>query len=194
VSFRDGSFVSGCDCTPAKRWFLLDDDTDNNDNNRNQGIQLVCTYGTPSKLEGYFFIDAVELDNDTFLTVCRSNYTYLQLWNKTTSECLRSSEPDYGINCLISTKNKLHIVCGRYDGFIEMRRIDDLKCISSFGVHSRAVVCICELSDGSFVSGFRDSTIKRWNEKGIVLQTFSGHSEAVVKVIELRSDIIVASS
>ena len=36
--------------------------------------------------------------------------------------------------------------------------------------------------------------MKRWDEKGTVLQTFSGHSDFIRKVIELNRDTIVSAS
>ena len=48
----------------------------------------------------------------------------------------------------------------------------------------------CE--DGSFVSAAW-KTMKRWDEKGTVLQTFSGHSNYINRVIELNRDVIVSA-
>jgi len=44
------------------------------------------------------------------------------------------------------------------------------------------------------VSGSVDTKIMRWDENGRVIQTFSGHSKGVADVIELKRDIIAASS
>jgi len=94
---------------------------------------------------------------------------------------------------LIRSNDKLHIVCGRQDGSIEIRRTDDLKVVSFFELHTN-LLCICGLEDGSFVSTSNDKTVKRWDEYGKVLQTFSGHTSVVTKVIELTSDIVVGVS
>jgi len=83
-----------------------------------------------------------------------------------------------------------------YDGGVEMRRTDDLGVvICSFKVHSARVWSICELEDGSFVSGSSDRTIKRWDGDGRLVETISGiHSSSITRVMELKSDVIVALS
>jgi len=79
-------------------------------------------------------------------------------------------------------------------GVVEMRRVNDLGVISSFKLHSKAVTCICELEDGSFVSGSLDNKMKRWDGSGRVLQIFHGHSKPITGVIELKRDVIMGSS
>jgi len=135
-------------------------------------------------------MSAAEIDENTFVTSGLFDYT-LMVWNKTTCECLRSIETS-AVLCMIRTKNKLRIACGEYDGVVEMRRISDLYVVSSFKVHSCGVLSICELEDGSFVSGSNDETIKRWNDNGEVLQTLYVDSTTARVVLELQSDIIAA--
>jgi len=169
----------------AKRW-MIDDNTDNGNNN-NKTIRLLGTYvGHNSSVEA-----AAELDSSTLVTV---SYQALKTWNKTTCECLRSETTVGHIMSLRRTKDKSRIVCGMADGAVEMRRTNDLAVISSFKLHSRAVRCLYELSDGLFVSGSDDAMVKRWDENGTVLQTFSGHSRGVIRLMELNSDVVVASS
>jgi len=51
------------------------------------------------------------------------------------------------------------------------------------------------MEDGSFISGSGDRTMKRWNgENGIVLQTFSENRNAIMRIIQLKSDVIVSGS
>jgi len=72
-----------------------------------------------------------------------------------------------------------------------MRRVSDLGVISSF--KSPGVSCICELSDGSFVTGSDDGLLKRWREENIevVLQTFS-RCLGVRHVVEVNPDTIAS--
>lgn len=76
-----------------------------------------------------------------------------------------------------------------------MRRVSDLGVIITLKLHRRMdrLWSLCELRDGSFVTA-AGKNLKRWDEKGTTLQTFSGHSEDVRKVIELKSDVIVSGS
>jgi len=72
--------------------------------------------------------------------------------------------------------------------------MSDLGLLSSARMPSgRGVRCICELLDGSFVSGSYDQKIHRWNEEGKVHQTFIGHMGYVNQVMELKPDVMVSS-
>jgi len=73
----------------------------------------------------------------------------------------------------------------------KVARVD--KDFGSFEIHEGAVESICELEDGTFVSGSHDSRLKRWNQKGTTLQTYYGHSYRVLQVIELRSNTTIVS-
>jgi len=133
---------------------------------------------------------AVETDNNTFVTTGTYDET-LRAWNKTTCECLRSVATASAVYSLIRTKDKLRIVCGMAHS-VEIRGIDDLGVISSFKVRSASTACIYGLEDGSFVTTDYYSVI-RFNESGSVLQSFDEHTGGVYRLIELNSDVIVAS-
>jgi len=151
------------------------------------GIQLAGVYS------GHVLVNGVaEINDKTFVTAGDT----LRVWNKTTSECLRCLPTPCSVSCMIRTKDKLCIVLGMTNGIVEIRRNDsDLSVISSFTVHSSdRVCCLCELTDGSFVSGGLHDRMKRWDANGKILQSFSEHSSSTIRVIELTSDIIVASA
>jgi len=139
-------------------------------------------------------LSAVEIDCNKFVTTGSLDKT-LKVWNKTTCECLLSSPTTSEVFCMMRSNDKSRIVCGRFDGAVEIRRVDDLGAISaSFQVHSKMVQCLRQLEDDSFVSGSDDTTVKRWDANGTVLQIFSEHSKGVVSVIELSSDLLMTSS
>jgi len=163
-------------------------DYGDNNSNKKSSCRLVGTY---MEIKTNYMC-AVEVDNNSFLT--GSSDCTLRLWNKTTCECLRFAACSY-VYCMIRLKDNLRVVCGLHSGIVEIRRIDDLEVISSFRLHTGPVKCICELEDGSFVSGSSDVTIKQWDENGRLLQTVSGiHTSAIMSLIELKSGIIVALS
>jgi len=95
----------------------------------------------------------------------------------------------------MKTKDKTRVLCGLADGRVEIRRVSDLGLTSSFKIHNGegGIWKICELEDGSFVSA-EWKTMKRWDETGTVLQTFSGHSNEIRRLIELKSDVVVSGS
>jgi len=169
---------------------LIDKGVRDDGDTKKRGIKLVGTYVGHKKAVA----SAAEIDDNAFVTSGLFDFT-LRVWNKTTCQCLRSIETP-AMYCMIRTKNKSRIVCGMADGAVEIRRrTNGLDLITSFKVHPLGVTCICELEDGSFVSGSTDTTMKRWNGTGEVLQTFSGeHSSSVNRVLELKSGIVVASS
>jgi len=136
----------------------------------------------------------VDVDHDTFITVGYDRT--VRKWNKTTCEglCFATAR-DSILSVLTVPIDKSRVLCGLSDGGIEMRRANDLGLISLFEIHSTEVWSISQLNDGSFVSASTDSTVKRWDENGMVIQTFSEDlTGGFVRVIELTSDVIVASS
>ena len=113
---------------------------------------------------------AVEKDDNTFIT--GSGNSTLKAWNTTTCECLDTLQTSSPVCCLLKTKDNSRFVCGLL-GSVELRRVSDLGVLSlSFNIHvwstlwvGRWFICECSMV-----------TMKRWDEKGRVLQTFSGHS------------------
>jgi len=147
----------------------------------------------------------VEKDSNNLITA--SDDGTLKVWNTTTFECLDTISIRSEGMCLLKTRSGRHLLCGFEDGFIEVRQLSDLSLVSSIDlIGSRArrwpVSSLCELDDGTFVAALID--LKRFHalsvgkEKGcgvgVVLQTFSGHTNRVTTVIELKHDIIVSAS
>jgi len=118
-------------------------------------------------------------------------------WNATTLVCLTALSMDSigsTVWSMILTSDETRIVCGLGSGRVEICRVSDFWTINVFSLHTGAVPCICELEDGSFVSGSNDNTLKRWSEDGTVIRTFSGHSNLIWKVIELKRGVVVSGS
>lgn len=179
VELNDGSFVSCSDDKTAKRWLR----TGGNSND----VQLLGTYKGHTNI----VYCAMERDDNTLLT--GSFDRTMKVWNTTSCECLSTLRMRSQVWSLMKTKDKTRFVCGLYSGRVEVRRVNDLGVISSFMIHDEQVRSPCELEDGSFVSAAY-KTMKRWDDKGTVLQTFSGHSNAIERVIELKRDVIVSAS
>jgi len=204
VALKDGvSFISCSNDGTSKHWSISEDC---------QTFRLVGTFVGHK--------DAVtcgveKWDTQSFIT--GSSDDTLKKWSTTTHQCLNSVRTEEIVWSLILTKNQKTIVCGLADGVIDVREADDLGLISTFKLHFGIVYCICELEDGSFVSGFEaiesnddcdddsdddsdddnsshlcDNTLKRWNQKGDVLLVFAKFS-SVSELIVLQRDVIVSA-
>jgi len=146
----------------------------------------------------------VERDEDGAIIVLGNGV--LNVWNTTTFECTDTVPLTKQVWSMVKTRNNKSLVCGRKDGWIEIRRMNELgEIVNLFNVHGDPsgnlnsqlnrplVLCICELTDGTFVSGAENALV-RWNDSGVLLQHFSGCKDNPLRVIELKSDIIVSSS
>ena len=182
VALTDGSFLSCSQDNTTKRWWRPTTITTTNNN-----LRLLGTYkGHTSSVWC-----AVEKDDNTLVT---GSDDTLKIWNTTTCECLDTLPMSLSVRCLLRKKDKSCIVCGFATGEVELRRVSDLGVLSSLKLHRNLpVLSICELEDGSVVSGVYNTMI-RWDEKGTVLQAFSGHSNCINRVIKLNSDVIVSAS
>jgi len=134
---------------------------------------------------------AVETDRETVVT--GSDDPEMKEWNTKTGECVKQENVGY-VWCMLKTKDGSKIVLGVNSG-IQIRWSSDLSIISSFSeLHKGAVRSVCELEDGSLVSGSSDMKLKHLKETGNVLQTFKGHTDVVTNVIALNRKVIVSAS
>jgi len=176
VTLEDDSFVTCSADNTAKRW--MRDTT-------NKTIRLLGTYSGHTKT----VIHVIEKDDNTLLTASADET--LKVWNTTTCECLETFPKR--VSALLRTKSKSTIVCGLLDGTVEMRRVSDLSLLSSFQVHSSAVLCLCELEDGSFVSG-AGTTLLVWDETGTPLHSHNTEHECFTsRIIEMKRGIIASA-
>jgi len=146
----------------------------------------------------------VERDNGTIIT--RSEDGTLKEWSIATGDCLKTHTLSIATS-MIKTKDNERLVCGLNNGAVEVRRLSDLGLVSYFKLHFDRINCICELQDGSLVSGSdknagrvlkqqrgeeKYETLKRWNDDGTIVQTYAGHQHGVTHVIELNRNVIVS--
>jgi len=177
VELGDGSFVSCGEDTRVIRW---------------------CITGAEIKLLGTFIGHtcsvwcAVE-NRDKMTLITGSGDKTLAEWNISTCDRVNSVLVRSHVRIMVITKDRTSLVCGLGDGSVEVRRPDGLDLIAEFPMHSYRPSCICELDDGSFVSAAK-RRLKRWNKEGKLLQTFSGHSNYVLRVLQLGSGVIVSAA
>jgi len=174
LALTDGSFLSS-DLNSVKRWKLTNQRT----------IEAIGAYTQLGYL-GLGLDSVIELDENTIVTGHRNE---IQLWNKTTCECLRTVITDSTVSMLLKLKNGSDLLCGLTNGSVEVRRLHDFKRVDSFELSYVA----CELEDGTLiVAGYE---MMRWDmTKRAVIRTYYGHKGCVLRVIELKSDIIIGLS
>jgi len=186
VELRDGSFVSCHHNSTAKHLTISMNEEDDDFRER---VVLVGTFVGHEQN----FTCVLEKDDDTLLS--GSHDLTLRVWNKATHKCLSSHDVPSVVWSMALTTDKTKVMCGSANGRVDARRLSDLGLVSSFEFHSDRVRCLIGLEDGdSYVSASDDSTMKRWDEQGRTLQTFLGHTQLILKVIELRRDILVSGS
>eukprot|EP01102_Stenamoeba_stenopodia_P018449 TRINITY_DN676_c0_g1_i1.p1 TRINITY_DN676_c0_g1~~TRINITY_DN676_c0_g1_i1.p1 ORF type:complete len:361 (-),score=69.74 TRINITY_DN676_c0_g1_i1:31-1065(-) len=138
-------------------------------------------------------VDCVmEVDDNTFISGSNNK---MKVWNKTTGECLHTIQTSSGVTSLLRLRNNSTFLCGLGDGKIEERRTDNYQTLHALYQHTRAVSCMCELSNGNdVVSGSWDRTLKVWDmNTKTVIRTLTGHSSVVNRVIEMRDTTTIAS-
>jgi len=187
LELNDGTIISCSADTTAKRWKIIRDSAE---------VQCVGRYEGHSKP----VFCAVEKGNNNVLVTGSADET-LKEWDIASCECIGSHSTQSGVTALIQTRDRSNIVCGLYNGTIEVRNTSELSVVvSQFCFHSiHAVWSLCELRDGTFVSGDQSGNLKRWkNDKEggeeKVFQHFNGHGKRINQVIELRNDVILSAS
>jgi len=157
VQLRDGSIVS-CSTDSMKLWSIVTKCDEKGD--KRPRLQLV---GTFNNFVACVRVAVVERDEDGAIVVLGNDV--LKVWNTTTFECIETVSLTKRVWSMVKTKNNKSLVCGRKDGWIEIRRMKELgEIVSLFNVHGDPsanlnnqlnrplVMCICELTDGTFVS------------------------------------------
>jgi len=188
----DGSFVTLMNKV-VTRW-SINNNNNNNDNDKNTGVRHL------GKFEGHrrYVVGAVEKDRNTLLTVAQDKT--LKEWNINTFQCLSSHKLSSYPQYFVKPRNKLVTICCMENGNVEVRDLGDLSVITSFTLQinpeeRRTTNCICELEDGTFVSGsWKILKRRRAEPRSDSTQVFEGHSDWVDDVTELKRDVIVSAS
>jgi len=210
LELDDGSLVSCCP-DRVERWLISSGDRSiggGGGGGGDGGGKLIQHVGSYSRPFGPVRC-VVQRDNDSIITGGLA--PTLQMWSLTTWECIESLPMIKGVKSMVKTmmtkktkttstnidkdeEEESKVVVGLEDGTIEMRRTSDLSLLRSFKMHSSAVICICELRDGSFATASFDKKLKRWSEEGQELQTFTGHRAWVNQVVETKPNTIISAS
>jgi len=173
-----------------QRW-LTNRTTDGNGELRLLGVYLGHTRAVTG---------AIEKDENTLVT--GSYDETIRVWNKTTCECLYTLPMATQVTCMMKSKDNSLFGCGLSNGRVHLRRLHDFSFVFYLRFHRTAVDNICELEDGSFVSGesrvnplrLDGLSICRWNESGKVFyQLFTRVTRGRLLVTELKRDVLVVT-
>jgi len=135
----------------------------------------------------------------------------IQVWNVTTGELFGASTDLLTVECILKLNNyssssslsvgssdgngRLYrrgssplLVCGLKSGEIELLRVETtspksllVRLARSKREHVEEVATLCELDDGTFVSGSRDKSLIRWN---VSLSSSRRHPELELEVLQ----------
>jgi len=192
VELEDGSsFLSCSHDSTVKRWSL----GVRSDNNRTQHEDLVLLLHHVGTYQGHTrpVMSAAENENNRSFVTSSADGT-LKVWDTATCKCLKTIRLTCDAKLLLRSKKSSIIVCGLWNGVIELRKVGDLSIIRNTSQHSAAVLSVCELEDGTFVSASGSDALKRWDSYGTTLTCFKGSSPLFKKVIELKSNIVASVS
>jgi len=136
-----------------------------------------------------------ELNDDCIVTGAGRE---ARVWDKHTRKCRSVRQLYTGFGCILSLRRfsiQSTVWCGMEDGIITVWNADNMVYPLEFRAHAGAVDCLCELSDGTVVSGARyESKLKRWNaETKQVIATIVGHADSG-PVLGLRNKAIASIS
>jgi len=135
------------------------------------GLQLVGVYeGCFSEVTGV--VERYNNKKKGYTIITASLDSTLREWDIDDCSCIGDQTIwDGGVECLVKTKDESRLVCGMSGGIVEIRSLGEVyfDLIDLFNIHTKDVVSICELDDGStFVSAVARETA-RW--RGGVLMT-----------------------
>jgi len=135
----------------------------------------------------------VELDDSIIITAGQK----LKVWNVHTTMCLSTLPLPARAKCLLTLRRKpLSVLVGLENdgGVMELSwRMASLEKVKTWKEHNTYVKCLCELSDGTIVSGSKD-IINRWNlDSGECVGRFTGFSSIVRVVRDMNDRKTIAS-
>jgi len=208
LELRDGSLITCGSDRKAKRWSITTASTATTTSTRadtpsspssDSHLQLVGVYeGHCSGVTGV--VERYNSQRNEYTIITASFDGALKEWDIASCHCIETHLISRdGIECMIKTKDESRLVLGLSDGTVQIRSVKDtFDLIQYLQIHTDDVEIICELDDGTFVSGSRDRTddpMARWSSNdGRILQTFEGHTNSVFAIFQLNSEIIVSGS
>jgi len=159
------------------------------DSSSRSNLRIVGTY----IVDTTSFWSAVERDDDTIAILSYDGT--VNVFDKTTCECVLTTSKCYPSYGLLKTKDNTTLISGTEDGLIEMRRLSDFQVVHSVHVGGFAVV-LCGLGDGTIILHKpAKKELQRWDLKAsTMVQSFNAVEPVVMSAIELNSDVIVSSS
>jgi len=142
-----------------------------------------------------------ELDDDTIVT---SDVKGLMVWNKHDSTLIKAVDSSEKVMCLLKLRSRpSSLLAGMNFGKLVEWGTDTLEIVGRTEEghtkghvnYTRSVLTMCELSNGTVVSGSMDSSVKGWNmDTKRCIKVFNGHWGAVYSVVELIPSTTIATA
>jgi len=176
---RDGSFLSSCYNGSVKRFSPT-------------AGEILNKFEVNSTKRPYCMAG---LDDDTIVTGGHE----LKLWNISTNECLDTFSLDSFVTSLMCLRKKASTILVGLENSKEIMELRwrgyNLALVKTWEGHDSNVCSLCELSDGTIVSGSEDTHIKRWNANmGNCIGVFVGSSGAIRVLREMKDKRSIASN
>lgn len=131
----------------------------------------------------------LKLNNDTILSGGRDKAT--KVWSASGEEKTSLHGHNNSILCLEKMSNDVFISGSRDKQILVWK---DFRIQNRITIHSAVILSLCRLNDHTFASGSGDNTIKIAALDGTVLQTFTGHTNWVWKIVELNQNVLASCS
>ena len=122
-----------------------------------------------------------------------SNDKDIRIWNYYNRSCERKLKGHTNnIFCLIQLNNKSQICSGSADKTAKLWDWETGKCLGTLP-HQSWVKSLCQLSDGSIITGGDDKTIKKWHGYKCG-KTFNEHKDSVKCLCNIDNKYIASGS
>ncbi len=120
----------------------------------------------------------------------------IKLWDISIGKCLMTFEGHSNGVVGLATLQQIYLVSGAWDSTIKVWIIRTGKCFKTIEAHNRALCWIVNFSNTEIASNSSDRTIKIWDFSspvnfGICKKTFTGHTDSVVSIAKLNSNLLV---
>jgi len=169
----------------------------------NQSNKLVNVGVFQQHTEDVIFV--TDIDDNKIVTVSQVQLELkrdvtVRVWNKTTCESLETLSLSSEFSSVFKTRDRATLLFGFENGSFDFRRTSDLQIVvktiqlprDEYGYD--VLIIYCELLDGTFILHY-ENELQRWDfSTQTLLQTFTGHYEDILEVIELNRDTIVSAS
>ena len=130
-------------------------------------------------------VSSIAILNDGTI-VSSSKDRSLKFWNPETLEC-RQTLPLFNRNLNALAPMPGGLLAVAVENIIKVYNLQQGDFEKSIAGHSKNILTMLTLPDGSILSGGQDTVIKYWNTKnGTLIKNFYGHKDFVKSIIQIN--------